>query len=849
MRWEWVLVLCGLAAQGGRAAETEIGFSRRPAAARTGNRVAVTFTVEKPCDATVTVEKADGRIVRHLASGVLGENPPAPFQANSLTQKLVWDGKDDAGEPVNVDDKTVRVRLGLTTSYDRLVAPKRPFGLGWVIYLGMAVDGKHNIYVLGCHGIAGQAGRTEVRLVKVTPEGEYVRTIMPFDAETDPAEMPGVDFLRKDEKTVTPRVYERVATSILPQFHALARQTMVITRDDRLVMISGWQTENHGFGPRSLLMLNADGTVPRSRPNGPILVDGVAGGYAHVALSPDEETAYVTGLARGRHGRPKNVVYRVGLDVDAQAKVLFGEPGKAGGGKTRLQNPRGIATDGDGNIYVSDFGNDRVVVLSPKGEYKREFPADGPGVLAVHPKTRAVYLAITAKKENRNALLKFADGARTGKPVWQHEFGGQSADRVHYHPSITLDWRADPPRVYVGANNAWCPFRLLRYLDKGDEFEMTKVIGRAANRTGGNVQNVIGVTSDDTIYFKQRRGVGTNAMSWKMDGATGERAKWWAGYYDNVRLGRDGMVYEYEKTGKEWDAPMVLHRRTTESKRVAYAGGAKATESFRHLWPGRRDDLFVRPDSTLYVLAYLVRPGGKTEVHRIGPDGKIGATLLKGLPAPASLKVDRQGNLYVCDNLKPRGRFWPKAVDQFISGLPDDGQDQYAESYGSVLKFGPEGGAVRRLRKGDRPAAGEVVLDMAKGEQQYAVKGLLDAFVGISPRPPIRRGFRARCWCLDSSIALDRHDRLFVPDSARFMVHVLDTNFNEITTFGGFDTLDSPGGPANAPGPNVPLECPTSVHVSDAAAYVVDSAPCAGRMLRVKLEYAADESCTIPEAN
>ncbi|MFW6157805.1 MAG: hypothetical protein ACOC8E_00435 [Planctomycetota bacterium] len=27
---------------------------------------------------------------------------------------------------------------------------------------------------------------------------------------------------------------------------------------------------------------------------------GVAGGYAHVALSPDEKTAHVTGLARGR---------------------------------------------------------------------------------------------------------------------------------------------------------------------------------------------------------------------------------------------------------------------------------------------------------------------------------------------------------------------------------------------------------------------------------------------------------------------------------------------------------------------------------------------------------------------
>ena len=43
-----------------------------------------------------------GRVVRHLAAGVLGNNPPAPLLANSLSQSFAWDGLDDLGNAVAV---------------------------------------------------------------------------------------------------------------------------------------------------------------------------------------------------------------------------------------------------------------------------------------------------------------------------------------------------------------------------------------------------------------------------------------------------------------------------------------------------------------------------------------------------------------------------------------------------------------------------------------------------------------------------------------------------------------------------------------------------------------------------
>jgi hypothetical protein len=68
----------------------------------------------------VAIEDAKGRIIRHLASGVLGPKVPEPFQKDSKKQTVVWDGKND--QDVYVDDKdtvSVRVSLGLKPQFER----------------------------------------------------------------------------------------------------------------------------------------------------------------------------------------------------------------------------------------------------------------------------------------------------------------------------------------------------------------------------------------------------------------------------------------------------------------------------------------------------------------------------------------------------------------------------------------------------------------------------------------------------------------------------------------------------------------------------------------------------------
>jgi len=75
-------------------------FAAKPAVTKSGAGAKIAFTVDREMDVAVYVEDAQGKIVRHLAAGLLGTNAPAPLKPDALEQTLAWDGKDDLGQPV-----------------------------------------------------------------------------------------------------------------------------------------------------------------------------------------------------------------------------------------------------------------------------------------------------------------------------------------------------------------------------------------------------------------------------------------------------------------------------------------------------------------------------------------------------------------------------------------------------------------------------------------------------------------------------------------------------------------------------------------------------------------------------
>jgi len=83
-------------AQEGKPAEKL--FAGEPTVAAVKEGCKISFKMARPTDVTVRILDKDGKVVRHLASGMVGlEKAVALFKPNSLEQEIVWDRKDDRG--------------------------------------------------------------------------------------------------------------------------------------------------------------------------------------------------------------------------------------------------------------------------------------------------------------------------------------------------------------------------------------------------------------------------------------------------------------------------------------------------------------------------------------------------------------------------------------------------------------------------------------------------------------------------------------------------------------------------------------------------------------------------------
>src|SRR5579862_5492040 len=81
----------------GWAGEEPVKFSAKPAATRGSDKVKIDFTANRETDVTVAIQDAQGKVVRHLAGGVLNKTAPEPLKPG-LSQSIEWDGKDDSGK-------------------------------------------------------------------------------------------------------------------------------------------------------------------------------------------------------------------------------------------------------------------------------------------------------------------------------------------------------------------------------------------------------------------------------------------------------------------------------------------------------------------------------------------------------------------------------------------------------------------------------------------------------------------------------------------------------------------------------------------------------------------------------
>jgi len=404
-------------------------FAAQPVVTRSGDRVTIAFETKAFCDVTVAIEevspeppaatKGTGtsasrrslsplpRIIRHLASGVLGLNAPEPFEKGSKRQTIVWDGKDDQG--AYVDDKdavSVRVSLGLEPRFERTLfwSPyKRPGDpKGIAKQPSLIVAAPEGVYVY-------ETGDLDwVRLFD--HDGTYERTVYPFAAKD-------IDRINSLKWHTFPDGQRAPLKWGLPQTTLLTCGSLSHGR--------GWPTGGGAAAASAVTMHAGQLFLVRARVNRipvgaspPDLLSGPATtlGFTarqpngaeditippqSAAVSPDGRWLYLTGYHYSSYYRARLLhgVVRVALDkADARPELFAGvlKParvrGAVGDDDAHFRVPGDVACDAKGRVYVADWGNDRIQVFSPDGTLLKSIAAKAPAQLQIHPKTGDLFV-------------------------------------------------------------------------------------------------------------------------------------------------------------------------------------------------------------------------------------------------------------------------------------------------------------------------------------------------------------------------------------------------------------------------------------------------------------------------
>ncbi len=820
-----------------------VSFSAKPKAIKAGGEVKISFAVDGGTDVEVAVLDANGKIVRHLVAGALGakKDPPAPLKAG-LSQTVTWDGKDDYGVKAKGAPFKARVRLGLKPTFSHLIGESRQTH---GIPMGLGCDAKGNLHVMYRWGMSS-THYVSMGIKVYDRDGKYLRRMVPYAADLPAEKRPALGYVGpfKDGPAV-PLLFIGHSRSLYPQIgagglYARVRHSVLFRSDGKLVTTTYPDRDPSGMKRRRIVVFGPNGGAGKDF-LGPQLTElakdrsrGRDGGTLPLALSPDGKTIYLTGGIR--KGAPNPVVFRTSWDNKDKPEAFVGDAAKPGSGPAQFIEPRGIATDAQGNVYVADIGNNRVAVFSSAGKPIAQIPVRGADVVLVHPKTGAVY-AIGGEADKRKGrkysyfsgeikLFKFKDYKST-KPVAEMVIGGK-----YGMPIACLDATAEPAVVWL-ARLRYGAYKVVKVVDKGTSFEDGKTpmeAAKAKSEVGWHWLDLMVDASAEEVWAKEGGyDYRKKPMPKRYEGRTGKylgstkfKVRMAGGCWGEGVFGLDGQSLLYATAA---DKHAILKRDGSMVKQFGPLPGG-------HI---HSRGAAVGPDGSYYVLHHRgQRDSLRGVVSQVSATGEILRKEFIKVDAPVGgIKVDLKGNVYVGAHIKPKGELLPA---WFEGKLPDEQARWYTDMYGSILKFKPSAGG---LEFGDGDLVG---VGNRKPFYKKSLKadGLLWAYHGIAPISSRRV---TRCICQLPRFDVDPYGRVWVPDVFRFSVRVIDNSTNPIARFGSYGNEDSrgPGGPIKTP--EIPLGWAPSVQVTDDYAYMADVMN--HRVVAVKLTSTAEETCAI----
>ena len=798
----------------------DVTFTAKPAVRKTGDRATIQFAVSAPTDVAVAVLDATNRVVRHLVAGVLGKNPPAPLQADALAQVLEWDGRDDDGKPAENGPFRVRVGLGLRADYagPAFMETAGPNELNSVWALAVAADGR--LYVMDDRAAYGDTGSSCVGVHVLRRDGSYERTIDPFPPNLPVERLQGTGAFRNDRGYLNPMVYNSMWWNFFP-FKDCPLAQMVLADGKLWLAVGDWNKSR-------LAAIDLDGGIPLQPFPGPTLGPWPFG-QPRLAMGSDGKSLFMTGFG-GKGGLQNGETYRgafpfvarTKLPEQGAAEIAFGDSKQKGNDNAHLNEPRGVAADGQGHLLVCDSGNNRVVVLNEKDmSFAGSFDVPAPEWVGCHPKSGAVYVA------SADALIKFS-GWKDPKEEYrldlsEHKKGIPKAYLWSFGRCFALDGAAVPPVLWIGQSKGegaknWVP--LLRCEDLGDKF---------AAPVAANCYSILfrrGLTADPYRREVACQEVGSGVLL-ILDEETGIIRKVTGVMQGGGinRLGPDGAIYSnaHCKGIKRWDRdgkpkPFEVTDTITPGGLAGMAGAMGTTIWERDYSIDRKNDIYTKLTGAYYH--------GLQHVGVFGQDGKLKRTALWGITDGSyGPKLDPKGNIYLMEAVKPLGEPFPAEFQPVIN---KSAQYCYNWMYGSILKFGPQGGNLIGLNVKGMPyevsfpglsegtitnhhspgygssvyASDPVPLpDTArkiriegtnerKNTSSYA-QGAEWIVPGVGYTEDMGdMGGGGRCHCVGCDFDVDDFGRTFAPDNGRFRVTVIDTAGNAMLHFGAYGNQD-----------------------------------------------------------
>ena len=809
------------------AGEARRAFVEGPSVRRAAGGWEVAFRVGRPTDVVVRVVDARGKVVRHLACGMVGlERAAKPLAAGSLAQKVAWDGKDDQGNRVPAEGCRIVVAAGTRARFERFILGN-PDGFGvlgapnWAFPGAMAVGPRGELHLVEQYGVHYSTLRVFDR------GGKFVRCLWPLSLDK-PREV--LEPFFASTMTIWPadvarwgatdwagRTVPRSVSHSAFYWYGVRTNAMAVTPAGRVVL-----TDAHVTSKTSLLAIGPTGLPETVEADCPWLDKKSYAKLWDLAAGPDgdlylSDKGYgIVARLDGTTLRPvKSFAYRGRQKLD-EPTWCIGEPrlGKVGvwdplwaltvdrEGRIWLANPR----DGAVQVYRKDgfllATLDRVTLAA--GEQKLNTKAIA---LGANLKSGAVYLNIAAGKTRRLVKLASPESREAAAEI----------DLPRTARRIAVDGEAGLIWVLVAYDT------LVRVRDLGDRLEARTIAGLAGKTLtfprlmSASAQGRLCLTDASSSYILS-----------DVEGRAFKRLSWY---------GASGHGYAAPDAEGNWYVALTLRHEKHEVWKLSPEG--------ERLKLGERDaielegvkepkGLCVAPNGDLYVAVTTALPperaktlgrvfgsvdvrGDEHNYSRVdvyAPDGTLRKRGLVRLQGINDVKLARDGSLYVIESGLCHGAHKRRAAKL---------DNRRFTLYNRLLKFGPEGG-VR-----DGPG------------QLWSHEGLS----GVST-------YTCAGECPAGQLCLDADGRVWFPDPALYNVAALDAAGNLLLRVGAYGNADAPGGGGDAmlPGtrivrsPEVPLARPFGIAVWGDRLLIADMY--SHRVARCRLEYTQAEELPIP---